>query len=70
LFHDSIVQAFLQGIMAAPKYLTGDAAGIKEFLDKFDVSDLDCALDDIPLTLHKRCFSLTAMVRKRRTRTL
>jgi hypothetical protein len=23
--------------MAAPKYLTGDPAGIKEFLDKFDV---------------------------------
>lgn len=25
---------------AAPKYLTGDSAGIKEFIDKFDVSDL------------------------------
>lgn len=24
---------------AAPKYLTGDAAGTKEFIDKFDVSD-------------------------------
>jgi hypothetical protein len=24
--------------MAAPKYLTGDKAGIQEFLDKFDVS--------------------------------
>lgn len=24
---------------AAPKYLTGDSAGIKEFIDKFDVSD-------------------------------
>lgn len=24
--------------MAGPKYLTGDSAGIKEFLDKFDVS--------------------------------
>jgi hypothetical protein len=24
--------------MAVPRYLTGDAAGIKEFLDKFDVS--------------------------------
>jgi hypothetical protein len=23
--------------MAVPRYLTGDAAGIKEFLDKFDV---------------------------------
>lgn len=25
---------------ATPKYLTGDSAGIKEFIDKFDVSDL------------------------------
>jgi hypothetical protein len=24
--------------MAVPRYLTGDAVGIKEFLDKFDVS--------------------------------
>jgi hypothetical protein len=24
---------------ATPKYLTGDGAGIKEFIDKFDVSD-------------------------------
>jgi hypothetical protein len=24
---------------ATPKYLTGDSAGIKEFIDKFDVSD-------------------------------
>lgn len=24
---------------ATPKYLTGDAAGIKDFIDKFDVSD-------------------------------
>jgi hypothetical protein len=27
--------------MAVPRYLTGDAAGIKEFLDKFDVSLLN-----------------------------
>lgn len=24
---------------ATPKYLTGDKAGINEFIDKFDVSD-------------------------------
>ncbi|KAJ0426213.1 HAD-like domain-containing protein [Aspergillus carlsbadensis] len=28
--------------MAVPRYLTGDAAGIKEFLDKFDVFLFDC----------------------------
>ncbi|KAL4926968.1 4-nitrophenylphosphatase [Aspergillus undulatus] len=28
--------------MAEPRYLTGDAAGIKEFLDKFDVFLFDC----------------------------
>lgn len=26
--------------MDAPKYLTGDPAGIQEFLDKFDVSKM------------------------------
>lgn len=29
---------------AAPKYLTGDSAGIKEFIDKFDVSDFQLLL--------------------------
>ncbi|KAL4918782.1 HAD-like domain-containing protein [Aspergillus aurantiobrunneus] len=28
--------------MAVPRYLTGDAAGIREFLDKFDVFLFDC----------------------------
>lgn len=35
--------------MAQPKYLTGDKAGIEEFINKFDVSaqsqsPMDCAL--------------------------
>lgn len=29
---------------ASPKYLTGDGAGIKEFIDKFDVSYLRYAM--------------------------
>lgn len=29
---------------ATPKYLTGDSAGIKEFIDKFDVSDFTLSL--------------------------
>lgn len=31
-----------------PKYLTGDAAAINEFIDKFDVSDFSLQLIDIP----------------------
>ena len=48
--------------MAGPKYLTGDSAGIKEFLDKFDVRHPAESIVDCPLTQLSRSSSSTAMV--------
>jgi hypothetical protein len=47
----------------APKFLTGDKAGIEEFLDKFDVS-LDARFEMGNVLTAFRSFYSTAMVRK------
>lgn len=49
--------------MSNPKYLTGDAAAVNEFIDKFDVSDLHAArITSYLLMLSDRSFCSTAMV--------
>ena len=48
--------------MAQPKYLTGDGAAIKEFIDKFDVRYFDLT-GWLWLTLFRR-FCSTVMVRE------
>jgi hypothetical protein len=48
--------------MAGPKYLTRDKAGIKEFLDKFDVGRAQYQFA-LLLTTESRHSSSTAMVR-------
>lgn len=48
--------------MSAPKYLTGDAAGIKDFVDQFDVQGMISINEKHPTNTRSRSFCSIVMV--------